>query len=118
MRSISIIHVCVVLCLVFSFFFVYFCLLCNTVTFKAGQQEYARLNENATINAEIFRACQKGTFCQKNNAIPHAHTHKNAHTHTPWYTAYLSYETRTHMHTHKHTKSKSVRQGGGDINVC
>lgn len=109
MRSISIIHVCVVLvfCILFFVSVVQHCHI-QSGTARIVTIYHARLNENATINAEIFRACQKGAFCQKNTAIPHAHTHNYAHTHTDWYNAHLSYETRTRTSTHK----KEERQAG------
>lgn len=114
MRSISIIHVCVVLvfCILFFVSVVQHCHI-QSGTARIVTIYHARLNENATINAEIFRACQKGAFCQKNNAIPHTtHTHNYAHTHTPWYNAHLSYETRTHVHTHTHKHTQKGRATG------
>lgn len=124
MRSISIIHVCVVLvfCILFFVSVVQHCHI-QSGTARIVTIYHARLNENATINAEIFRACQKGAFCQKNNAIPHTtHTHNYAHTHTyPLVQcAFIIRDTHTcaHAHAQEHTKGKSDRQAGGDINVC
>lgn len=116
MRSISIIHVCVVLvfCILFFVSVVQHCHI-QSGTARIVTIYHARLNENATINAEIFRACQKGAFSLKNNAIPHTiHTHNYAHTHTPgtmriYHTRHAHMCTRTRTSTHKREERQAGR---------